>query len=53
MPTVADRAVREKVTKGRAGVRWDRVVEKGCKGIGGNQKDMLSIDKFVGFKTVV
>ena len=28
LPAVADRAVRENVTKGRAGIRWDSVVEK-------------------------
>ena len=28
LPTVTDRAVWEKVTKGRAGIRWDNVVEK-------------------------
>ena len=27
-PAIADRAVWEKVTKGRAGIRWDSVVEK-------------------------
>ena len=28
LPAIADRAVWEKVTKGRAGIRWDNVVEK-------------------------
>ena len=28
LPAKADTAVREKVTKGRAGIRWDSVVEK-------------------------
>ena len=28
LPAVADRAVRENVTKGQAGIRWDSVVEK-------------------------
>ena len=28
LPAKADKAVREKVTKGRAGIRWDSVVEK-------------------------
>ena len=32
MPAVADRAVWEKVTKGRAGMRWDSVVEENMKG---------------------
>ena len=36
LPATADRAVWEKVTKGRAGVRWGSVVEKVLKDIGGN-----------------
>ena len=28
LPTIADRAVWEKVSKGRAGRRWDSVVDK-------------------------
>ena len=28
LPVIADRVVWEKVRKGRAGTRWDRVVEK-------------------------
>ena len=28
MPAIADGAVWEKITKGRAGIRWDSVVEK-------------------------
>ena len=43
----------EKVTKGRAGVRWDSVVEKVRKNIGANQEEMLSIEKFAGCKTEV
>ena len=36
-------------TKGRAGIRWDSVVEKVWKGIGGNQEEIfLSIEKFAG-----
>ena len=46
-----DRAVWEKVTKGRAVVIWGRVVEKVWKDIGGNQEEILSIDKFAGYKT--
>ena len=53
MPAIADRAVWEKVTKGRAGVRWDSVVEKVWKDIGGNQEEILSIEKFVGYNTEV
>ena len=47
---IADRAVWEKVTKGRAGIRWDSVVQEVWKGIGGNQ-EILSIEKFGGEKT--
>ena len=41
LPAIADRAVWEKATKGRAGIRWDSVVEKGRKDIGGNQEEIL------------
>ena len=37
----SDRAVREKVTIGGAGIRWDRVVDKVRKDIGGNQEDTV------------
>ena len=55
MPAIADRAVWQKVTKGRAGIRWDSVVEKVWKDIGGNQEEILqlSIDKFEGYETEV
>ena len=40
LPAIVDGAVREKVTKGRAGIRWDSVVEKVWKDvyIGGETK---------------
>ena len=50
MPAIADGAVWEKVTKGRAGTRWDSVVEKVWKDIGGNQEEILSIEKFPGYQ---
>ena len=53
LPAIADRAVWEKVTKGRAGIRWDSVVEKVWKDIGGNQEEILSIEKFAGCMTQV
>ena len=55
MPAIAVRAVWEKVTKGRAGIRWDSVVEKAWKDLVGNQEELLivSIDKFGGYKTQV
>ena len=41
------------MTKGRAGKRWDNVVEKIWKGLGGDQKDTLSVHKFGGCETEV
>ena len=38
LSVIADRAVWEKVTKGRAGIRWDSVVEKVWKEIGGKHE---------------
>ena len=40
-PAIADGAVWEKVTKDRAGIRWDSVVEKIWKDIGENQEEIL------------
>ena len=66
LPAIADRAVWEKVTKGRAGIRWDSVVEKVWKDRGVNQEilsierldrggnqEILSIERFAGYKTEV
>ena len=53
LPAIADRAVWEKVTKWRAGTTWDSVVEKLWKDIGGYQEEILSIEKFAGYKTEV
>ena len=66
MPAVTDRAVWQKVTKERAGIRWDSVVEKVWKDRGGNQEilsierldrggnqEILSIERFAGYKTEV
>ena len=36
----------EKITKGRAGIRWDNVVEKKLKDLGGDQGEVLSIEIF-------
>ena len=49
----ADRTVWEKVAKGRAGIRWDSVVEKVWKDIEGNQEEILSVEKCAGYKTEV
>ena len=37
--------------KGRAGIRWDSVVEKVRKDIGGNLEEIRYIAKFAGYKT--
>ena len=43
LPAIADRAIWEKVTKGRAGTRWDSVVEKVWMDRGGNQQEVMSV----------
>ena len=53
MLAIADRAVLEKTAKGRAGIRWDNAVEKTWKNLGGGQEEVLSIEKFGGYKTEV
>ena len=40
-PYIVDNAVREKITKGQAGIRWDNVVETIWKDLGGDQKEVL------------
>ena len=42
LPPIVDRAVWEKVTRGRAGIIWDNVVEKIRKDLGGRQEKVLS-----------
>ena len=53
LPAIVDRAVWEKLTKGGAGIRWDNVVEKKWKDLGGYQEEVLSTEKFGGYKTQV
>ena len=53
LPAIADRAVWEKITKGRAGIRWDNVLEEILNTLGGDQEEVLSIEKFGGYKTEV
>ena len=48
--SIVDRAIWEKITKGRAGIRWDNVVKKIWKDVGGGQ-EVLSTEKFGGYKT--
>ena len=40
LPAIADRSVWEKVTKGRASIRQDIVVDKVWKDIGGNEEEI-------------
>ena len=47
---IDDNAVWEKITNGRAGIRWDNVVKKIWKGIRGDQEEVLSTEKFGGYK---
>ena len=51
LPATVDNAVWEKVTKGRAGIRWDNVVDKTWKDMGGDQQEVLSTENFGGNKT--
>ena len=53
LPPIVGNAVWEKVTKERAGTRWDNVVEKISKDIGGEQEEALSIEKLGGYKAEV
>ena len=53
LPAIVYRAVWEKTTKGRAGIRRDNVVEEIWKDIGGDQEEVLSIENFGGYKTEV
>ena len=49
-PPIVDGAVWEKVTKGRAGRRWDRVVWKVWKDTRGKQEDIKSAEEFGRYK---
>ena len=53
LPAIADRAVWEKATKGRAGMRWEIVVEKVRKDVGGIQEGIMSGEKLKRYKTEV
>ena len=39
--------------KARAGIRWESVFEKVWKDLGGNHEEILSVEKFGGYKTEV
>ena len=51
LPAIGDDAVWEKITRVRAGIRWDDVVEKRWQDIGGDQEEVLPTEKFGGYKT--
>ena len=53
LPVIVHKVVWKKTTKGQAGNRWGRNVEKIWKEIGGNQDEILSIDEATGYKTKV
>ena len=53
LPAIVDRAVSEKITKGRASARCDSVVEKVWKDIGGNLEELMSAEKFGKYKAEV
>ena len=46
LTAMVDGAVLEKGTKGRAGIRWDSVVDNVWKDIGGNQEEVMSAGAF-------
>ena len=52
LPAIVERAVWEQITKGRAGMRWEYVVDKIWMDFGGDQEwVVLNIEKFGGYKT--
>ena len=44
LPAIVDRAIWEKITKGRAGIKRDNVLKKIWKDLGGNQEEVLSTE---------
>ena len=44
LPAIVDMFVWKKRTKVKAGIMWDKVVENICKEIGGNKKEIMSIE---------
>ena len=55
LPAISDTAVWEKITKGRAGIRWDNVAEKIWKDLleGDQELTLQSKDEFGGYKAEV
>ena len=50
LPATVDGAVCEKVINGRGEIRWDIVVERVWKDIGGNQEEVMSAENFGRYK---
>ena len=53
LQAIVDRCVWKKRTKGKAGIRWDKVVENVWKEIGGNINEIMSIEDVGEYKTKV
>ena len=53
LPAIANSAVWEKMTKTRPGIRWDNIVDRVWREIGGSQEEILSVEKVGGHKTGV
>ena len=50
VPAIANCSVWETVTKRRAEIRWDNVVDKVWKEVGGNQEDIMSPEKYAEYQ---
>ena len=53
LPAIVGRTVWEKVTAGRAGLRWNSVVEKVWKDVGANHEEAMPVEKSGRWKTEV
>ena len=53
LPAIVDRFAWKKRAKGKAIIRWDKVVENVWKEIGGNKKKIMSIEDVGEYKTKV
>ena len=46
LQSIAGRAIWEKISRGRAGIRWDNVVEKIWKGLGGGDQEDILLSRY-------
>ena len=53
LSAIVDRFVWKKKTKGKAGIRWDKVAENVWKEIEGNKNEIMSIEDVGEYKTKV